>query len=212
VARRRSSTAQQESLLDVRVPSAPAVPALRSAVADWRRGKYKGATPTTTTLLRYWFETDHRLPGGGSFRYHDSQRGAIETLIYLYEVVKVRSQKELLEEFAPTVPAGVHLLQHDLFPRYCVKMATGSGKTKVMALSIAWQFLNAVAGASDDYSRTFLFIAPNVIVFDRLRADFQDGRIFKLDPMVPPELRLYWDFDCYMRGESERGAAQALCI
>lgn len=208
MARRRTATAQQESLLEVKVPSAPVVPALRAAVAGWRRSNYKGATDTSKTLLRYWFEAEHRVSSGGSFRYHDSQRGAIETLIYLYEVVKIRSHKELLEEFAPNVPEGVHVLQNDLFPRYAVKMATGSGKTKVIALSIAWQFLNAAAGGSSDFARTFLLVAPNVIVFDRLRADFEDGRIFKNDPVVPPELRLYWDFDCYMRGESERGASQ----
>ena len=50
-------------------------------------------------------------------------------------------------------------------------MATGSGKTKVMSLAIAWQFFNAVAEARDDFAKTFLLIAPNVIVFERLRTD-----------------------------------------
>jgi hypothetical protein len=62
-------------------------------------------------------------------------------------------------------------------------MATGSGKTKVMSLGIAWQFFNAVAEARDDFARTFLLIAPNVIVFERLRTDFEGGRIFRTDPV-----------------------------
>ena len=52
-------------------------------------------------------------------------------------------------------------------------MATGSGKTKVMALAVAWHYFNAVAEGRDDYARSFLILAPNIIVFERLRA----GRI-----------------------------------
>ena len=74
-----------------------------------------------------------------------AQREAIETLIYLYEVVQVRRQKDLIEKFATR--ADMRLLQYDLFPRYCVKMATGSGKTKVLALAIAWHYFNAVVEA-----------------------------------------------------------------
>jgi Na+/melibiose symporter-like transporter len=92
-------------------------------------------------------------------------------------------------------------------------MATGSGKTKVMALAIAWQYFNAVAEARDDYARTFMVIAPNVIVFDLLFTDFYGGRIFKVDPIIPPELKILWDFDCYMRGEAEKANSQgALCL
>jgi hypothetical protein len=61
-----------------------------------------------------------------------------------------------------------------------------------------------VAEARDDFARTFLLIAPNVIVFERLRTDFEGGRIFRADPVIPPELEIFWrDFQCYMRGESE---------
>ena len=87
-------------------------------------------------------------------------------------------------------------------------MATGSGKTKVMSLLIAWQYFNAVAEGRDDYARSFLLLAPNVIVFERLRADFEGGRIFRLDPIIPQELSIFWDFDCYMRGDPERASSQ----
>jgi len=159
-------------------------------VEDWRAKQYPGVTETTRILLNHWFRADHRLPNGRAFVYHDSQRRAIETLIYLYEVAGVRRHKELIERYAEA-KQHLRLLRYDDFARYCIKMATGSGKTKVMALAIAWQFYNAVAEPRDDYARTFLLIAPNVIVFERLKADFANGQIFLLDPVIPPELRIY---------------------
>jgi hypothetical protein len=165
-----------------------------------------GITETTGLLLAYWFKTDHRLPNGRTFRYHYAQQEAVETLVYHYEVAAVRRQTALLERFAPNLP-GLRLLQYDEFTRYCVKMATASGKTKVMALSVAWQYLNAVAEGRDDYARTFLVLAPNVIVFERLATDFGNGRIFRADPVIPPELRIFWDLDCYQRGDAERASS-----
>lgn len=197
----------QPSFLDARVKTAPAVPAIREAVADWRSAGYRGVTDTTRILLNHWFGTDHRLPNGRAFHYYDAQREAIETLIYLYEVAGIRSQKDLLEKHASNVKE-LRLLQYDDFPRYGVKMATGSGKTKVMSLAIAWHYLNAVAEGRDDFARTFLVVAPNVIVFERLRTDFAGGRIFRSDPVIPPALKLFWDFDCYMRDEPERASSQ----
>lgn len=157
-------------------------------------------------MLNYWFHTDHRLLDGRKFAYHYSQRHAIETLIYLYEIAKVRRQNSSIESYSAR--QDLKLLQYDDFARCCVKMATGSGKTKVMALAIAWQYFNAVAEGRDDYATTFLVLAPNVIVFERLRADFGGGRIFRLDPLVPDSLRIFWDFQCYLRGEGERAASQ----
>src|SRR6185295_13000974 len=113
--------------------------------------------------------------------------------------------KSLVETFATR--SDLRLLQYDDFARYAVKMATGSGKTKVMALAIAWQFFNAVAEAQDDYAKTFLLIAPNVIVFERLRMDFEGGRIFRTDPIIPAELEIFWEMQCYMRGEGERAGS-----
>ena len=103
---------------------------------------------------------------------------------------------------------GIHVLQYDDFARYAIKMATGSGKTKVMALAIAWQYFNAVAEGRDDYAKTFLIVAPNVIVFERLRSDFGGGRVFRTDPIIPPELRIFWEMDFYMRGDPERASSQ----
>ncbi len=192
-------------MLEAKTLTAPCVPAIREKVKEWREANYKGATGTTKLLLNHWFHTDHRLRNGRKFRYHYFQQEAIETLIYLYEVARVRRHKTLIEAFATR--RDLRLLQYDDFARHCVKMATGSGKTKVMSLAVAWHYFNAVAEAREDCARTFLLIAPNVIVFERLRTDFEGGRIFFADPIIPDELRVFWDFQCYMRGESERASS-----
>lgn len=207
MSRRKVTPLEQLSLLEARVKTAPCVPAIRKAVAEWRDNNYKGVTDTTRLLLNYWFKTDHRLPNGRPFRYHDSQREAMETLIYVYEVARLRRHKDLLEKYAPNI-AGMRLLRYDDFTRYCIKMATGSGKTKVMSLAVAWQYFNAVVEGQNDYAKVSIIIAPNVIVFERLRVDFSGGRIFRADPVIPLELKIFWDFDCYMRGEGERASSQ----
>lgn len=205
--RRHRPDADQTALFEARVTTAPCVPAIRRAVQEWRDGQYQGASETTQLLLRHWFASDHRLPDGRAFRWYDSQREAMETIVYLFEVAGVRRHKDLIERFAPNV-SGIHLLRYDDFARYAIKMATGSGKTKVMALAIAWQYFNAVVEGSHQHAPSFLVVAPNVIVFERLRTDFAGGRIFITDPIVPPELRIFWDLDCYVRGEPERGSSQ----
>jgi type III restriction enzyme len=197
---------EQQSLLQPRVTTAACVPEIRRAVAEWRNGKCLGVSDTTRTLLNYWFGTDHRHPNGRPFRYYHAQREAIETLIWLYEVEGVRRHRDLVGRFATT--PGLHLLQYDNFARYAVKMATGSGKTKVMALAVAWQYFNAVVQGGGEFAQTFLIVAPNLIVFERLRADFSGGRIFRTDPVIPPELRIYWDMESYMRGDPERATSQ----
>ncbi len=197
--------------LTLYLKTAPCVPALRTLVAEWRSNGYQGATPTTRTLLNYWFLTDHRLPNGQFFKYHDAQREAIETLIYVYEIAKVRTRKDLLEKYAPANSlTQVRLPAYDEFARFCTKMATGSGKTKVMSLAIVWQYLNAVCENADDHAKTFLIIAPNVIVYERLKTDFEGGRIFTIDPLIPRELKIFWEFDCVMRGDAERAPADGM--
>jgi type III restriction enzyme len=204
--KRKPSEGDQLALLEARTATAPLVPGIREKLKAWREDGYKGVSDTTRILLNHWFYTDHRLPSGRKFSYHYFQREAVETLIYLYEVIKLRRHKNLIETFATR--SDLRLLQYDEFARYCVKMATGSGKTKVMSLAIAWQFFNAVVEARDDFAKTFLLIAPNVIVFERLRADFEGGRIFRSDPIIPPEMEIFWrDFQCYMRGEGERASS-----
>lgn len=140
---RKSKQSPQQLALDAQFAqtSAPGVPAIREAVRMWREDGYHGVTQTTRELLNHWFKTDHRLTSGRRFAYHYFQREAIETLIFLWEVEQVRSRVALLERFAHG--ADLRLPEHDEFVRYAIKMATGSGKTKVMSLAVAWQYLNA---------------------------------------------------------------------
>ena len=208
MARTQKTNPAQTSFLEPQLKTAPCVPAIRDVVRPWAKGGYKGATPTTQTLLNYWFKNDHRV-GGLPFAYHYFQREAMETLIYLYEVAKVRRFNDLLREYAPVgMKDTLRLLQYDDFARYCLKMATGSGKTKVIALAVAWQYFNAVLEDSAAYAATSLIIAPNVIVFERLKEDFEGGKIFRTDPIIPKELEIYWDVDFYMRGDGERASSQ----
>lgn len=189
--------------------TAPCVQNIRKAVTEWAKSNYtepEGCTETTRTLLNFWFHSDHKLPNGQFFAYYDAQREAMETMVYLFEVQKVRRFKNLFELYSCS--KRVSLLQHDDFTRYCFKMATGSGKTKIMALAMAWQYFNAVLENLPGYSKTALLIAPNVIVFERLQLDFAGGRIFLADPVIPPEFKNMWDFECYMRGQGERAHSE----
>lgn len=206
--RKKDSALAQKDLLNVAVQlhTAPCVPALREAAKRWRDDGYKGATETTRLLLNYWFKSDHRSLNGRPFAYHYFQREAIETLIYVWEIEKVRSRKALLERYAQSLQE-VRLPPYDEFARYCIKMATGSGKTKVMSLAVVWQFMNAMREPEEisrDYARTFLIIAPNVIVYERLKSDFESGRIFRTDPLYPKAMEIFLDFDCVLRGAGER--------
>jgi len=209
-AKKAQASAAMDDLFDVtgKLRTAACVPALREAVKAWRAGKYKGATDTTKLLLQHWFQTDHRLANGARFRWHDAQREAIETLVFVWESEKVRTRKALYQRYAAV--DGIPFPLHDDFARYCVKMATGSGKTKVMSLVVAWQHLNAQREAPEtakEYANTFLLLAPNVIVLERLRTDFAGGRIFEADPIIPKPLRMFWDFDVVLRGEGEKAHA-----
>ncbi len=212
--RRKRVGDETPSLYDItaKLRSGACVPALREAVKSWKAGGCQGITDTTRTLLSYWFVADHKTRTGRAFKYYDFQQEAIETLIYVWEVEKVRTRKDLLERYAQNIH-DLHLPPDDGFARYCTKMATGSGKTKVMALAVAWQYFNAVREQDEiakEYAKTFLLIAPNVIVLERLKADFDAGKVFREDPIRPKEFDIFWDFDCVMRGEGERAHSEGV--
>jgi type III restriction enzyme len=189
-----------------RLKTAICVPAIREAVRAWKSNNYPGITDTTRELLNYWFRNDHKLRNGTSFRYYDAQQEAIETLIFIYEVEKIRCRKDLYEKYAYRTKE-LRIPQFDGFARYCVKMATGSGKTKVMAMAIVWQFANAMHDP-ENYARNFLILAPNVIVFERLRTDFESGRMFQTDPLIPKHIKWLWNMEYYMRGDTERTSSE----
>ena len=212
--RKSAPDANQPSLFNIEdyLKTALCVPLLRQKVDDWRNNDYRGATDITRQLLTYWFKTDHQLADGRRFAYHASQQTAIETQIYCYEVAKARTRNALLEKFAQNNGGEMRVFPNDTFARYCTKMATGSGKTKVMSLAIVWHYWNAIMGSGEqEYAKTFLLVAPNVIVLERLKTDFQNGSIFRFDPVMPDHLRyIGWDLECVMRGDGERADSEGM--
>ncbi len=178
---------------------------IRNAVHRWRREQYPGVTDTSRLLLTHWFEKDHQNETSGEpWLYYYCQREAVEATIYLYEVLKQRNLYGLFKQFPS--PTGQHLAMNpleDRWTRYAYKMATGSGKTKVMSLLIAWSYFNAIREyTAHEYSKTFLIIAPNVIVYERLKQDFGDGgAIFREDPVIPPEWADQWQLEVVTRDE-----------
>lgn len=84
--------------------------------------------------------------------------------------------------------------------RYAFKMATGSGKTVVMAMVMVWSYFHRKMVKESDLSTNFLLIAPNVIVYQRLEKDFANNQIFYDLPLIPPEWN--WSLKVILRGQS----------
>ena len=165
----------------------PLVHQIREKVKAWRANGYNGATDISKALLNWWFNTPHPIEGAdgamSEFQYYFAQREALETIIYLYEVVKVRDKYDLMR-FDSSGAVSTGLFDED-WRRFVLKMATGTGKTKVMSLAIAWSFFHKLYEPNSELSRNFLVIAPNIIVLDRIYHDFQGLNIFFQDPVLP---------------------------
>ena len=166
----------------------PLVAQLRKKVKAWRDKGYAGATDTSRSLLNWWFNTPHLLPKADGvlveFQYYFAQREAIETIIYLFDVVKLTDKYDLIRfDSSGAISTGMF---DETWRRFVVKMATGSGKTKVLSLALAWSFYHKLYEPTSELARNFLIIAPNIIVLDRIHKDFQGLRIFlKDDPILP---------------------------
>ncbi|HEX2987097.1 MAG TPA: DEAD/DEAH box helicase family protein, partial [Chloroflexota bacterium] len=154
----------------------PLVNRIRPRVSAWREAGYPGATGVSRRLLEHWWAADVREDR----RLFFCQLEAIETLMWLTEA-------PVAERQGIVVPSD-----GGPFTRYCAKMATGSGKTVVMAMLILWQVLNKVAFPQDRrYSKHILVIAPGLTVKSRLQVlvpDHPDGDYYQAFDLVPSGL------------------------
>lgn len=145
--------------------------------ADW------GVTPATQRLLEHWRRPGDQWAGPHPFF---CQIEAVETMIWLTEVAPRRAAtRGLLDQIAKDNEEA----NPALF-RLAMKMATGSGKTTVMAMLIAWQAINAARKETKDFSRAFLIVAPGITIKDRLRVllPSEPGNYYDTREIVPPEM------------------------
>jgi type III restriction enzyme len=145
--------------------------------ADW------GVTPATQRLLEHWRRPKDEWAGPRPFF---CQIEAVETMIWLTEVAPRRAAtRGLLDQIAKDNEEA----NPALF-RLAMKMATGSGKTTVMAMLIAWQAINAARKETKDFSRAFLIVAPGITIKDRLRVlqPSEPGNYYDTREIVPPEM------------------------
>lgn len=151
---------------------------LRQRVEDWRQRGYPGVTEVTLTLLRYWEDSER------SVRLYFAQLDAIRTIIYLTEA----GPKEPIHEFLEAVNAEYN----DNMRRSAIKMATGVGKTVVMAMTVLWQAANRWEYPADErFTNRFVAITPGITVRDRLlsglRADSTDQNdVYTEMDLLPP--------------------------
>lgn len=160
----------------------PMVHKVRTEVKEWRERNYDGASETSRQLLQFWFSIPHQVEGN-EFRFYFAQQEAIESIIYLFEVANARDKYELIKyDSVGRVSPGMF---DETWTRYVIKMATGSGKTKVIALALVWSYFHKLYEANSPLSKNFLVISPNIIVLNRLRKDFDYLKIFKTEPFIP---------------------------
>ena len=127
---------------------------IRTRVDEWRAAEYPGITSVTRRLLEHWID-----PTARQNQYYFCQIEAIETLIW-----KVEASTEFKQGIDIPGDGGA-------WERLCSKMATGSGKTAVMAMIITWQVLNALSYPKrvKDFSRAIFIVAPGLTVKERLQ-------------------------------------------
>ena len=164
IARPRSRGRQAQLHLDTewtedRLKENDEINRIRARVAIWRKGGYVGVTKTTSRLLEYWNNPDREK------KLFFCQMEALETAIYLAEVAGKYGDAWIENKLRE-----VNEVANPLLFRIAFKMATGSGKTVVMAMLIAWHALNKLSNPQDaKFSDTFLIVTPGITIRDRLR-------------------------------------------
>jgi type III restriction enzyme len=155
----------------------PLIDDIRKRVSDWRQDQYPGATSVTQELLAHWWDTERVT--GRQYPFYYCQLEAIESLIWYTE-----AQPEYRQGINVPGDGGG-------FERLCNKMATGTGKTTVMAMIITWQVLNALTYPKSPrkYSSAVFVVAPGLTVKDRLRVLLpgDEGNYYDAFQLCPSE-------------------------
>ena len=164
--------------------------------AAWESGEMQEkVTPTTASLLNYWFGEGFCNERARNF--HEGQRQAILNIIYLHEVMRESCVMDAYQGIIPELMDRADLAQlakqKYQMPKYAVKMATGTGKTWVMHALLIWQMLNARHEnvESGRFTQKFLIVAPGLIVYDRLLDAFC-GRKKRDDDYRDPQTNDYF--------------------
>lgn len=210
----RTGSAQLALLTEEERDDLPLVNLLREDVKRWRETNYRNATPVTRQLLAHWSRADRPR------RLFFCQREAVETVIYLNEILAAGKNPGFKPKLSPDdfrtlteggKPSFTREREPKVFPtlvdtpneaglpplrRYGCKMATGSGKTVVMAMLIVWAFCNRGRAPGDDrFPSAALVVCPNLTIHERLqvlRTDREDSyyQTFDLAPApLVPELK-----------------------
>lgn len=154
---------------------------IRREVERWRANNWNGVTPYTRKLLSHWAPGPHR---DDPVLY--CQREAVETAIFLAEVAGRHGTTDYRRRLEPE-----NALHNDGLPRVALKMATGTGKTIVMGMLIAWQTVNKVMTPKDPrFAKRFLIVTPGVTIRDRLGVlhPEREESYYRERDLVPPDL------------------------
>jgi type III restriction enzyme len=153
---------------------------IRQRVGLWREREYHGVTQVTRKLLQHWTNPDREN------KLFFCQVEALETLIYLTEAAR-KAGDTWIENWL----RDANEASNPGLSRIAMKMATGSGKTVVMAMLIAWHALNKVLDPKNPrFSDTFLVVTPGITIRDRLRVLLPNDaeNYYRLRDLVPPDL------------------------
>ena len=168
----------------------PLVNALRADVRRWRESNYRNATNVTRDLLNHWTREDKERP------LFFCQLEAVETIIWLAEIRRAGKRTgfnpQFTDEALKELVDAPEMTDLPELIRYGCKMATGSGKTVVMAMLIAWAFCNRGKVPSDDrFPRAALVVCPNLTIKERLqvlRPESSDN-YYDAFELIPTKLR-----------------------
>lgn len=141
---------------------------------EWESGSFiQKVTPVTQDLLRFWF--NDTFCSTRYINFHAGQKQAILNAIYCHEILKTDSILSMYQQASQDLltPEFFNYIKEDKFqhPKYCVKMATGTGKTFVLNALLIWQYLNAKFKEVETevkFTKNFLLVAPGLIVYERL--------------------------------------------